>query len=123
MGNPHDVDIMDEVQVKAVITGTWSHFQVFPDTSAQEMRIAILSDGTFQAHIGFTLPDNSIGDYRYSGSWRYSKGSINCRVNVSTAPDIVPVGFTTVDKILRLTQLELVLIDGITDRSQVFDRE
>lgn len=117
-----DVDLSDSRATSSLLLGSWSKFVVNPDTSAQEVQVSFLPGARYNLHIGFSLADGSMGENTFSGVWEYKDHHMYCTVEASSAPSILPIGYTSVDRILRVTEKELVIIDGNIDQTEVFQR-
>lgn len=104
----------NEIWERAIV-GVWSHASTYGDASV-EGKTSYLPGGRMTVTGTLKYKDAEDQLINGSGKWHVKDGWLHYTMEVSTLPDILPNGYSSADKIIRVTDKELVYVndDGET---------
>ena len=119
-----------------VLVGTWGSREVAPDDVIVETQFTLLPGGrvNWQGELrmlvpaDFYLPDRPHYEVRNgrlvyyfsaSGKWSVREGYLHTRIDTSTLPSLMPVGFAAAWKLKEVTRKEMVYISAANGRTRV----
>lgn len=125
----------DDKLAKAAV-GSWGSREVAPDDVIVETEFTLLPGGrvnwTGQLRMlvpaDFYLPDRPNFEVRNgrlvyyfnaSGNWAVKDGYLHTRIETSTLPSLMPVGFAAAWKIREVTSKELIYESAVNGRTRV----
>ena len=118
------------------VLGTWGSVDVAPDDVIVETEFTLLPGGRMNwrgqlrllVPADFTLPDRPrfevrngrlIYHFDASGSWRVKNGLLHTRIDASTLPGLMPVGFAAAWKIREVNGKEMIYESLPSGRTRV----
>jgi len=119
-----------------VAVGTWGSREVAPDDVIVETEFTLLPGGrvNWQGQLrmlvpaDFDLPNRPNFEVRNgrlvyyfnaSGNWAVRDGLLHTRIETSTLPSLMPVGFAAAWKIREITSKELIYESAVNGRTRV----
>jgi len=130
--------ISDDKLAKAAV-GTWGSREVAPDDVIVETQFTLLPGGrvNWQGQLrmlvpaDFDLPDRPnvevkngrlVYYFTASGKWAVADGLLHTRIESSTLPSLMPVGFAAAWKIREVTSKEMIYESAVGGRTRVESR-
>ncbi len=108
---PLSIDSKDSIYEKAII-GTWKDQEVTPEGEIYESTTTYAPNGQISM-FGTISTQEETFPVVVSGTWMIKEGYLYTTVKSSNAPMILPVGFSSSDEIINITNKELRYIsDG-----------
>ena len=125
----------DDKLAKAAV-GTWGSREVAPDDVIVETEFTLLPGGRVNwvgqlrmlVPADFNLPNRPNFEVRNgrlvyyfsaSGNWAVRDGYLHTRIEASTLPSLLPVGFAAAWKIREVTSKELIYESAVNGRTRV----
>lgn len=125
----------DDKVAKAAV-GTWGSREVAPDDVIVETQFTLLPGGrvNWQGQLrmlvpaDFDLPDRPnfevkngrlVYFFTASGKWSVADGFLHTRIETSTLPSLMPVGFAAAWKIREVTSKEMIYESAAAGRTRV----
>jgi hypothetical protein len=122
-----------------VLVGTWGSTEAAPDDVIVENRFTLLPGGrlNWQGELrmlvpaDFTLPDRPNWEVRKgrlvyyftaSGEWAVRDGFLHTKIETSTLPSLMPVGFAAAWKLKEVTGKEMIYVSAANGRTRVEQR-
>jgi hypothetical protein len=119
-----------------VVVGTWGSREVAPDDVIVETRFTLLPGGrvNWQGELrmlvpaDFYLPDRPNYEVRNgrlvyyfnaSGNWTVRDGYLHTKIESSTLPSLMPVGFAAAWKLKEVTSKEMIYASAASGRTRV----
>jgi len=119
-----------------VVVGTWGSREVAPDDVIVETRFTLLPGGrvNWQGELrmlvpaDFYLPNRPNYEVRNgrlvyyfsaSGNWAVRDGYLHTRIESSTLPSLMPVGFAAAWKLKEVTSKEMIYVSAANGRTRV----
>ena len=119
-----------------VVVGTWGSREVAPDDVIVETRFMLLPGGrvNWQGELrmlvpaDFYLPNRPNYEVRNgrlvyyftaSGNWTVRDGYLHTRIESSTLPSLMPVGFAAAWKLKEVTSKEMIYVSSPNGRTRV----
>ena len=119
-----------------VLTGTWGSREVAPDDVIVETQFTLLPGGrvNWQGQLrilvpaDFYLPNRPNYEVRNgrliyyftaSGTWAVRDGYLQTRIESSTLPSLMPVGFASAWKLKEVTSKEMIYVSAANGRTRV----
>ena len=93
---------VDDSSLAESLVGTWSGKESLAEGMVVERHTAYSPDGRFMSSGTVAYK----GSMTMTGIWRINNGELCFEVETSSAPKVVPVGFSAKEKILKLTSEE-----------------
>jgi hypothetical protein len=123
-----------------VVVGTWSSREVAPDDVIVETRFTLLPGGrvNWQGELrmlvpaDFYLPDRPNYEVRNgrlvyyfsaNGNWTVRDGYLHTKIETSTLPSLLPVGFAAAWKLKEVTSKEMIYVSAASGRTRVEFRQ
>jgi hypothetical protein len=123
-----------------VVVGTWGSREVAPDDVIVETRFTLLPGGrvNWQGELrmlvpaDFYLPNRPNYEVRNgrlvyyfsaSGNWAVRDGYLHTKIESSTLPSLMPVGFAAAWKLKEVTSKEMIYVSAANGRTRVGYRE
>jgi hypothetical protein len=100
---------LDDSSLARSLVGTWSGKDTLGEGIVVERHTAYSPDGHFVS--SGTVIVNFKGSMTTTGTWHINNGELYYEIETSSAPKIVPVGFSAKTKILKITSGELLYVD------------
>jgi len=110
-----------KVNIPKAIIGTWRGESKGPKADAIEA-LTFYPNGRFKSEGTIFLKDGERIDVNYSGTYRIDGSKITYVTTDTDKPDICPIGYTSVDTIVRLTNDQFVYMGKAGNREHL-DRE
>ena len=119
-----------------VVVGTWGSREVAPDDVIVETQFTLLPGGrvNWQGELrmlvpaDFYLPNRPNYEVRNgrlvyyftaSGNWTVRDGYLHTRIDSSTLPSLLPVGFAAAWKLKEVTGKEMIYVPAVNGRTRV----
>jgi hypothetical protein len=119
-----------------VVVGTWGSREVAPDDVIVETQFTLLPGGrvNWQGELrmlvpaDFYLPNRPNYEVRNgrlvyyftaSGNWTVRDGYLHTRIESSTLPSLMPVGFAAAWKLKEVTSKEMIYVSAANGRTRV----
>ena len=126
-------------KLAGAVTGTWGSTDVAPDDVIVENEFTLLPGGRMNwrgqlrmlVPADFTLPDRPrfevkngrlVYNFDASGKWDMKDGILHTRIETSTLPSLMPVGFAAAWRIREVTGKELIYESVPSGRTRVEKR-
>jgi hypothetical protein len=123
-----------------VLVGTWGSREVAPDDVIVETRFTLLPGGrvNWQGELrmlvpaDFYLPDRPNYEVRNgrlvyyfsaNGNWTVRGGYLHTKIETSTLPSLLPVGFAAAWKLKEVTSKEMIYVSAASGRTRVEFRQ
>jgi len=124
-------------QFAKVVVGTWGSREVAPDDVIVETQFTLLPGGrvNWQGQVRLLVPpdfyllpnrpnfDLKNGRLIYyftaSGNWAVREGYLHTRIESSTLPSLMPVGFAAAWKLKEVTGKEMIYVSATNGRTRV----
>ena len=124
-------------QFAKVVVGTWGSRDVAPDDVIVETQFTLLPGGrvNWQGQVRllvpptfFLLPNRPnfevkngrlIYYFTASGNWAVREGYLHTRIESSTLPSLMPVGFAAAWKLKEVTSKEMIYVSAANGRTRV----
>ena len=113
----------DAVLAKALI-GTWSfntYWGTGPQKDSMYASTTYEPGGIMHCESRITTPEGE-RTVTGTGTWRVQDRHVVWTINTSTAPDILPIGLSSSDKIIRITETKFTYVDGATKTEETENR-
>ena len=119
-----------------VVVGTWGSREVAPDDVIVESRFTLLPGGrvNWQGELrmlvppDFYLPNRPnyevkngrlVYYFSASGTWAVRDGYLHTRIESSTLPSLMPVGFAAAWRLKEVTAKEMIYVSAASGRTRV----
>jgi len=119
-----------------VLVGTWGSREVAPDDVIVETQFTLLPGGrvNWQGQVrllvppDFYLPNRPnfevnngrlIYYFTASGNWTVREGYLHTRIEASTLPSLMPVGFAAAWKLREVTSKEMIYVSAANGRTRI----
>ena len=122
--------------VAKVVVGTWGSREVAPDDVIVETQFTLLPGGrvNWQGQLrmlvpaDFSLPNRAnfevkngrlVYYFSASGNWTVRDGYLHTKIESSTFPSLMPVGFAAAWKLKEVTRKEMIYVSAVNGRTRV----
>ena len=118
-----------------VLVGTWGTREVAPDDVIVETRFTLLPGGrvNWQGELRMLVPPDFYPDrpnfdvrngrlvyyFSASGNWAVRDGYLHTKIESSTLPSLMPVGFAAAWKLKEVTGKEMIYVSAVNGRTRV----
>ena len=119
-----------------VVVGTWGSREVAPDDVIVETQFTLLPGGrvNWQGQLrilvpaDFFLPNRAnfevkngrlVYYFSASGNWSVRDGYLHTKIESSTLPSLMPVGFAAAWKLKEVTSKEMIYVSAVNGRTRV----
>ena len=119
-----------------VVVGTWGSREVAPDDVIVETQFTLLPGGrvNWQGQLrilvpaDFFLPNRAnfevkngrlVYYFSASGNWSVRDGYLHTKIESSTLPSLMPVGFAAAWKLREVTGKEMIYVSAVNGRTRV----
>ena len=118
-----------------VLVGTWGTREVAPDDVIVETRFTLLPGGrvNWQGELRMLVPPDFYPDrpnfdvrngrlvyyFSASGNWAVHDGYLHTKIESSTLPSLMPVGFAAAWKLKEVTGKEMIYVSAVNGRTRV----
>jgi hypothetical protein len=92
------------------LLGTWSEGEVMEDGSEVAVETTYMRGGKFNGAAQFTDKAGNSENLIVSGTWEIKDGYLNTKVEASNLPKMLPVGYSNVEKVDKVTDSEYVYV-------------
>lgn len=104
-----------EAKMTRQLVGTWHMTDTVGEASV-DGTTTLLADGRMKA-MGTIKYQGQAMEFKINGKWKVEKDSLQWTAEDSSLPQLVPVGFTSTDKIVSVTAKEFTYTDSRTGRT------
>ena len=118
-----------------VLVGTWGTREVAPDDVIVETRFTLLPGGrvNWQGELRMLVPPDFYPNrpnfnvrngrlvyyFSASGNWAVRDGYLHTKIESSTLPSLMPVGFAAAWKLKEVTGKEMIYVSAVNGRTRV----
>jgi len=125
-----DLPKNSDAESEKALIGAWDETRLYPDGSVLEGRRIFLEGGRLNMTGVYTegkptsrrRSRTKKATLIASGTWKVKDGHLHYTIEKSNIPKAVPDGFTTADKIVKVTESEFVYHDSRLQRTLVATR-
>ncbi|HEX4984446.1 MAG TPA: hypothetical protein VFV71_00110 [Burkholderiales bacterium] len=125
-----------DAELTRAVVGTWASREVAPDDVIVETQFSLLPGGRVNwsgqlrmlVPPDFSLPDRPnfevangrlVYNFTASGNWSVRDGYLHTKIETSTLPSLMPVGFASAWRLREVTGREMIYVSAASGRTRV----